>query len=315
MLSNINLNLLRSLHVLLDECHVSRAAERLHITQSAMSRQLAQLRELCGDPLLVRDGNRLVPTARALTLQSKLLGLLDEFEHLFSAPSFVPEQWQGEFVFASSDYVAQYIFPAAAQALMQQAPRLNLSYRLWQPSYLTALLDSGIHLASTMLPQAPRDLSSVHIGQDSSVCLMRADHPLAQQSSLSLDAFLAYSHIKVTGGGDKDSATDRALGEKGLARRIALQVPFFTAAVNCLLQSDHLMVVPKHIAVNLAKNHPLVDLPLPLSTEAHQYWLMWHPKYDSDLAHRWAREVVLAIMLSCQYSIGMISDHYRHEEV
>lgn len=98
MLSNINLNLLRSLHVLLDECHVSRAAERLHITQSAMSRQLAQLRELCGDPLLVRDGNRLVPTARALTLQSKLLGLLDEFEHLFSAPSFVPEQWQGEFV-------------------------------------------------------------------------------------------------------------------------------------------------------------------------------------------------------------------------
>jgi len=76
MLNNINLNLLRSLHVLLEECHVSRSAARLHITQSAVSRQLAQLRDLCGDPLLIRQGNQMIPTPRAIALKSKLDALL-----------------------------------------------------------------------------------------------------------------------------------------------------------------------------------------------------------------------------------------------
>ena len=111
MLGNINLNLLRSLHVLLEECHVSRAAQRLHITQSAVSRQLSQLLDLCGDPLLVRDGNKLVPTNRALQLKDKLDDLLSEFDHLLDDKPFEPKDWQGELVLSSSDYVAQYILP------------------------------------------------------------------------------------------------------------------------------------------------------------------------------------------------------------
>ncbi|UUM32083.1 LysR family transcriptional regulator [Vibrio japonicus] len=304
-LNHINLNLLRSLQVLLDECHVSRAAERLNITQSAVSRQLSQLRELCRDPLLVRDGNALVPTPRAVAIQARLNDLLGEFESLLSDDLFDPKTWKQEFVISSSDYVAQHIMPDVVSVMVEQAPNVNIAYRLWQPDYLQQFNASGIDLASTMLPEQPESLSSIKIGEDKSVCLMRQGHPLLESTTVSCDNLVAYPHLKVTGGGDKDSSADVVLNELGFQRRIALKVPFFSAAINALMSSDYLMIVPEHIAVNLSNDYPLAYCPLPFETPHHQYWLMWHPKYDQDKAHQWMRELVLKAMRTSRYSIGM----------
>jgi len=306
MLSNLNLNLLRSLHVLLEECHVSRAAQRLHITQSAVSRQLSQLREVCGDPLLVRDGNHLVPTPRAVEMQDKLRNLLGEFDALLADKPFEPETWQHEFVLSSSDYVAQYILPDLISQTMVQAPKLNIAYRLWQPEFLEQFDQTGIHLASTMLAHKPEHLSCVEIGQDKSMCVMRNGHPLASHEYVTCADLVAYPHLKVTGGGDKDAHADTALAECGFQRRIALKVPFFSAAVNALKSSDYLMIVPEHIALHLARESDLIFRPLPLETREHLYWLMWHPKYDQDKAHQWMRSKVLYAMQTSPYSIGMI---------
>ncbi|AIW21667.1 LysR family transcriptional regulator [Vibrio coralliilyticus] len=304
-LNHINLNLLRSLQVLLEECHVSRAADRLNITQSAVSRQLAQLRDLCGDPLLVREGNALVPTPRALAMQEKLNLLLGEFEQLLHDKPFDPQTWKQEFVLSSSDYVAQYIVPDVVAVMVEQSPNVNLAYRLWQPEYLQQFGETGIHLASTMQPEKPDNVTSVKIGEDKSVCLMRKSHPLSVKQTLTEEELVGYPHLKVTGGGDKDSSTDIVLKSLGFERRIALKVPFFSAAVNALVSSDYLMVVPEHIALNLSANHNLEYRPLPFETEAHQYWLMWHPKYDQDKAHQWMREMVLHAMRTSSYSVGM----------
>ncbi|PTP79555.1 LysR family transcriptional regulator [Vibrio splendidus] len=305
MLGNINLNLLRSLHVLLEECHVSRTAQRLHITQSAVSRQLAQLRDLCGDPLLVRDGNKLVPTNRALLLKGKLDDLLGEFDHLLDDKPFEPQDWQGELVLSSSDYVAQYILPVIVAEVSAEAPNINLAFRLWQPNYLEALNESGIHLASSMFPTKPEHVSSIKLGEDKSVCLMSKSHPLAHQSALSAEDIVSYSHIKVTGGGDKDSYADIALKKKGLKRRVALQVPFFSSAGTVLMQDDYLMIVPEHIAYNLGRHLDTNYFSLPFDTETHTYWLMWHPKYDNDSAHKWAREKAFQAMQKSSYNISM----------
>ncbi|GMM89719.1 LysR family transcriptional regulator [Vibrio fortis] len=309
MLGNINLNLLRSLHVLLEECHVSRAAERLHITQSAVSRQLSQLRELCNDPLLVRDGNKLIPTSRALLLKDKLDALLGEFDHLLDDQPFDPKEWKGELVLASSDYVAQYILPNIVADVSEVAPHINLAYRLWDPSYLECLHDMGIHLASSMFPTKPEHVSSMKLGEDKSVCLMRSSHPLAQQETLSIDELVNFAHIKVTGGGDKDTQADIALKQLGYARRVALKVPFFSAACNVLNQDDYLMIVPEHIAYNLARHQALTYRSLPFETDSHTYWLMWHPKFDNDSAHKWVREKAYLAMQKSSYNISMISNH------
>ncbi|MBE8606310.1 MULTISPECIES: LysR family transcriptional regulator [Vibrio] len=315
MLSNVNLNLLRSLHVLLEECHVSRAAQRLHITQSAVSRQLAQLRDLCGDPLLVRDGNKLVPTNRALLLKGKLDDLLGEFDHLLDDKPFEPQDWQGELVLSSSDYVAQYILPVIVSEVSAEAPNINLAYRLWQPNYLEALNESGIHLASSMFPKKPEQVSSIKLGEDKSVCLMRKSHPLAQQLALSAKDIVNYSHIKVTGGGDKDSYADIALKKQNLKRRVALQVPFFSSAGTVLMQDDYLMIVPEHIAHNLGRHLETTYFSLPFDTEMHTYWLMWHPKYDNDSAHKWAREKAFQAMQKSSYNISMISNHNHDDDL
>lgn len=306
MLNNINLNLLRSLHVLLEECHVSHAAQRLNLTQSAVSRQLAQLRELSGDPLLVREGNLLVATPRALAMQPKLRELLEQCDQLMADKPFDPAMWQQEFVVSSSDYVAQYILPDVVAVMVEQAPKVNIAYRLWQPDYLECFEQSGIHLASTMLAQPPQQLSSITLGQDNSVCLMRQGHPLDTEPMMTCEHLIAFPHLKVTGGGDKDSQADIALKQQGYQRRIALKVPFFSAAVNALLSSDYLMIVPEHIARNLSRSYSLAYRDLPVVSDVHRYWLMWHPKYDQDKAHEWMRTKVLTAMQTSPYSIGMI---------
>ncbi len=229
MIKHINLNLLRTLQVLLDECHVSRTATRLYITQSAVSRQLNQLRELFNDPLLVRDGNRLLPTPKAEQLKLKLDGVLAECQELFASDEFEPAAWQGKVVMSSSDYVAQYILPDIVDQLQQQAPQLRLAYQLWSPDQLAQLAELDIQLVSTMLPQIPPELCGCSIGADYPVCVMRNEHPLANKESLTLDEFVNYNHLKVSGGGDKDSFVDQHLAELGLTRNIQFSVPFFSA--------------------------------------------------------------------------------------
>ncbi|WP_070971954.1 LysR family transcriptional regulator [Vibrio sonorensis] len=309
MKSNTNLNLLRTLQVLLTECHVSRTAQQLNLTQSAVSRQLAQLRDMYGDPLLVREGNVLRATPKALSLKSRLDELLNQFDSLLGEQSFDPKEWQTEFVLSSSDYLAQYILPDFASHVTREAPNLSLTFRLWQPDFLGHFHSTGIDLASTMLPQKPEYLSSIQFGEDGSVCLMKETHPLAAKLSLSREDLVKFGHIKVTGGGDKDSGVDRALEEKGLKRHIAFRIPFFSAAVNTLMQSHNLMVVPEHIAINLSVDNGLTHRPLNFDTPSQLYWLMWHPKYDHDPAHQWVRERALKFMRQSQFSEGMIIEN------
>ena len=304
MLNNINLNLLRSLHVLLDECHVSRTAERLNLTQSAVSRQLSQLRDLFADPLLVRDGNQLYLTPKAQELKRKLNDLFSEFEHLLEDKSFEPERWQGEVSFACSDYVAQYIFPELVEKISLIAPKASFEYHLWQPKLLDHLGNSPIKLASTLQSERPVGVSGWLIGEDDLVCVMRDSHPLAGKESITLEDLLSYQHIVITGGGDKDSEFDCSLRAQGLKKRVGLKVPFFSAAFNTLIKTDFLLVTPKHIARNMKQHLPIVNHALPLDIPAQKYWLIWHAKYDQDPAHKWIRTQALGVLQESMYSVG-----------
>ncbi|MCZ2720102.1 LysR family transcriptional regulator [Marinomonas sp. 15G1-11] len=303
MLRNTNLNLLRSLHILLEECHVTKAAARLHISQSAVSRQLAQLRDLCQDPLLVRNGNQLIPTAKAVMLKTRLDSLLGEFDELLTDVPFEPKGYQGEIVFASSDYVAQYLFPDIAQYLTQQSPKLDISFQLWKPDLINMLHESGIHLASSMLTQKPDNVSSIYLGSDIPVCVMASHHTLAEQDQITVQDIVKYTHIKVTGGADKDSSVDRQLADKGYSRRITLKVPFFSTAMNLLTNSDRLIILPEHIAMNLARHWDIKTHVLPFETQEQKYWLFWHPKFDNEPAHKYFRYEIARILSTSKYGV------------
>ncbi|MCE0496089.1 LysR family transcriptional regulator [Vibrio salinus] len=305
MFQNTNLNLLKSLHILLQEAHVSNAAKRLHISQSAVSRQLAQLREMCNDDLLVRSSNYYVLTPKAEILKAKLDSFLGDFEHLLSDITFEPENWSGELIISSSDYVAQYVLPSICSRLNLLAPQLKINYQLWNPVNIERLHELGIDIASTMLPEKPHGVSSLFIGSDYSVLVMRKKHPLSSKKNISVNELLSYPYIKITGGADKDSIVDQQLSLLNHHREIYLQVPFFTAAVSRLVQTDALMVVPLHIAKNLSKFWSITHKNLPFDMGINKYWLIWHPKFDNDVSHKWVREQIVLSMQDNENSIHL----------
>ncbi|ODN42108.1 LysR family transcriptional regulator [Piscirickettsia litoralis] len=309
-MSHHNLNLLRTLQTLLDECHVTRTAERLNLTQSAISRQLSQLRDIFDDPLLVREGNNLLLTPRALSLKNKITGLLNQCDSLFEPVTFNPATWQGNVTLSSSDYVAQHILPDIISLLSDQAPNLNITYRLWSPEYLTQLGHLDIQLASTMITHIPDDLCKAKIGADRPVCVMRANHPLAKKQKLTINDFIDYHHISISGGGDKDSFVEEQLTKINRQRTIRHTVPFFGSALNTLCQTDMLLVIPEHIAINMKLLYDIHYTKLPIPTPRYQYWLIWHPKYNNEPSHQWLRNKALALTKNSMYSMASDSHEF-----
>ncbi|MGN5189900.1 LysR family transcriptional regulator [Aeromonas veronii] len=285
-----NLNLLPTLKVLLETRNISRAAELLHLSQPSISKQLAQLRNEFDDELLVREGQRWLLTPRAELLAAQLADSLSALERLYEAPGFDPSRCERVFRLASSDYVAQHILPDICAALAKEAPLAALEYSLWDKRQLPQLWQSELDLVSTITEQVPEQIRGLHQGEDRLAVLMGRHHPLAGKA-LSLDDYLAWPHLQVSGGGDKDSPVEQVLAPQGLSRRWFARVPFFQAAVEVLLRTDCLMTTPAHIAWQLSCGHELTFVDLPFATRDQQYYLLWHQRHHQDPAHRWFREL------------------------
>ena len=284
-----NLNLLPTLKVLLETRNISRAAELLHLSQPSISKQLGQLRSEFGDELLVREGQRWLLTPRAESLAAALADSLGALDRLYAAPEFAPERCERVFRLASSDYVAQHILPDICAALARAAPRAALEYSLWD---------------KRQLPQLPDQIRGLHQGEDRLVMLMGRHHPLSGTAP-SLDDYLTWPHLQVSGGGDKDSPVEQVLAPLGLSRRWFARVPFFQAAVEVLLRTDCLMTTPAHIAWQLSREHALSFRDLPFATRVQQYHLLWHQRHHLDPAHRWFRELAYPFLRDhLQFTLG-----------
>ena len=301
-MDHLNLNLLKALQVLLQTRNVTRAADQLHLTQSAMSRQLGQLREYFDDPLLIRDGNEYLLSTRAKQLLPRVQDILGQIGELKQTPAFDPAACQRRFSFACSDYVAQFIFPDILQQLALQAPQIDIAYRMWQPDWLNKVGQLALDLVSTVSLDSAESLCSLHMGQDSPVCLLAEDHPLARQNGFELDDMLAHPFLQLSSGGDKDSFFDRLLTRQGKQRRVRYEVPFFAAAFPALAGSDMLLITPAHIARNAAALYPLTFCELPVAAPAFNYYLYWHELHDADPAHRWLRECIAGQIKASLYS-------------
>jgi DNA-binding transcriptional LysR family regulator len=131
---------------------------------------------------------------------------------------------------------------------------------------------------------------------------MREGHPLCGKA-LSEDDFLAWSHVRISGGGDKDSFVDKYLRSTGRSREILLDVPFYAAAMRVVSDSSMLVTLPEHIAVRLATLYPVVWSPLPFIEHVHRYWVLWHGRTQHAPAHRWFRNLVHELWQESQFGI------------
>jgi DNA-binding transcriptional LysR family regulator len=289
-----DLNLLFTLDVLLAEASVARAAKRLRLSPSAMSRALARLREATGDPLLVRAGRGLVPTPRALALRERVSQLVEDgVAVLRPAEELDLERLVRTFTLGTSEGFAENFGPELIARASLEAPGVHLRFIHKIDKDGTALRDGGVDLETGVVGKstAPQ-LHAQALFRDRLVGVVRSGHSLIRDG-ITPAAFAAGRHIGVARrGADRGamSAIDEALGSMGLERRFATTVSGFASALALARASDLIACVPERHTGSLRAG--MASFPLPVATPEVTVCMLWHPRLHADAAHRWLRGCV-----------------------
>jgi DNA-binding transcriptional LysR family regulator len=306
LLEGIDLNLLVALHALLEERHVTHAAARLGITQSAMSRALSRLRDLLDDPLFVRTAQGMVPTARAQELAEPLaLGLGQVEAAIARRPPFDPATAKRTFRIGVFDYGEMALMPALVTRIMQIAPHVELASVALSREPFRDLEGGKLDIALGLPSHAARNLGigmtewpgvyAQHLFDDRFVCLVRDGHPSIKRT-LSLEAFAAATHAVISPFGRPGSFVDRLLAEQGFERRVVVNVSNFVTGPLLAASTDLLVTIPERVAKTFAPALALRVLPCPLELAALRMHQMWHERHQHDPGHAWFRGVVTQVL-------------------
>lgn len=283
-----DLNLLVTLDVLLAEGSVARAARRLRLSPSAMSRALARLREVTGDPLLVRAGRGLVPTPRALELRGQVGALVDGANAVLRpAARHDLERLERRFTLRSSEGFAETFGPRLIEMIAAQAPGVTLHF-LTKPDKESSPLRKGeVDVETGVIDeQTAPELRATSLFEDRWIGVARKDHPAAMKP-MTAAQFADLGHILVLRRGLHSGEVDEALHLAGLERRIATIVNGFSTAIALARQTDLIATVPGRHTEGLRKD--LHSFALPFQVAPFTVSMLWHPRMDGDLAHRWLR--------------------------
>lgn len=293
-LSDVNLNLLVSLDALVRERSVTRAAERLGVTQSAMSHTLRQLRTLFDDPLLVRGQGGMVPTPRAEAVIQPLRRGLGELRAALAEPAvFEPRQSTRTFRLAASDGVAVALLPGVLAILRDEAPGVDLDVVPFDRKTIGAQLDAAaVDLALGVGVPPLAGLRTRKLFDEHFVCLVAEGHPCVKQA-LDLETWTRLPHALVGTGTDGPGVVDRALAERGLTRRVALRIRSFLAAPLIVSQSGLVLTLAAGMARPFVDGLPLQQFPPPVELPRFMLRAVWHERYGGEAAMVWFREVVL----------------------
>ncbi len=286
-----DLNLLITLDVLLAEGSVARAAERLRLSPSAMSRALARLREATGDPLLVRAGRSLVATPRALELRAQVSQLVqDAGSVLRPAEKLNLKQLARTFTLRTRDGFVENFGPNLIARVSDEAPGVRLRFVQKLNKESNALRDGSVDLETGVVDETTSpELRTRALFQDRFIGVVRSGHALCE-GEVTPARYASGRHILVSRRGLETGAMDEALMASGLERDIATIIGGFSAALALARGSDLVATVPERHTGNLRAG--MHSFPLPVSTPAFTVSMLWHPRMDADAAHRWLRECV-----------------------
>ncbi|MBK3469939.1 LysR family transcriptional regulator [Pseudomonas carnis] len=283
-----DLNLLITLDVLLAEGSVARAAQRLRLSPSAMSRALARLRAATGDPLLVRAGRGLVPTPRALQLREQVSQLVqDAHAVLRPAHSLDLGAVVRTFTLRTSEEFVERFGPALLARIAQEAPGVRLRFVHKSDKHSALLRDGGVDLETGVVDVgASPEVLTQALFRDRLVGVVREGHPLSR-GPLSAARFAQGQHVYVSRRGQDRGQIDDALEAQGLVRQVSIVVAGFNTAIALARSTDLIASVPeRYISVPPRGLH---CFELPVTLPPFTVAMLWHPRQDADLAHRWLR--------------------------
>ena len=310
----LDLNLLRVFDEVMAERNLTRAADRLSMTQPAVSNALRRLREALGDELVRRSGHGIEPTPRALALWPTVREALAQLRQSLSPGDFDPSAASNAFVLTMADATAAQLIPPLVNILENEAPGVNLRVVPLTTRDPRQLLENGTadlaighfpgglaELGAQHLTDTPRAFEHQRLYSGHYVVVMRRDHPLAS-APLTLDAYCAARHLLVSFSGRAFGFVDEALAAVSRRRRVVLTVNQFFTAGRVVASTDLLTVLPRHFVEATGMADELVWQELPLAVPAVHVDALWHRQNGHSLAHRWLRAALVraAVQLPAQ---------------
>lgn len=283
-----DLNLLVTLNVLLAEGSVTRAAKRLQLSPSAMSRALARLREVTGDPLLVRAGRELVATPRAMALRDRVAQLVNDAQAVLRPVDALDlGRVRRVFTLRTSEGFVETFGPTLIDRLSIEAPGVQLRFVQKPDKDSKSLRDGLIDLETGVVEgDTGPELRTQVLFHDRYVGVVRPGHMLAT-GTITPTRYAAERHVAVSRDALAKGLIDDALADEGVVREVATVVGGFATAISLTRSSGLVATVPERHTRGL--RHGLVDFELPIAVPTFQVSLLWHPRMEADPAHRWLR--------------------------
>lgn len=300
----LDLNLLRVFDAMMLDLSTVRAGERIGLSQPAVSSALGRLRHIIGDDLFVRDGNRMVPTSRALQLKEPVRKALIEIEDALSATSvFDPRTASRSFMLIGSDYFSTLLMPRLAARVTPEAPSVTLQMIDHPSSEIFGLLSEGkADLVVDRFLQPPEWIASRKLFRSHLVCIARQGHPtlaasgIRPGSQIPPETFCAIPQVLRSADGSKTGTVDPALARHGMTRNVVMTVPHFQAVALAVATSDLMGSIPVHFARLVAERLDLdIYLP-PFESPSMDVTMYWHRRLDRDAANVWLRNHIAAVL-------------------
>ena len=295
-LLNVDLNLLKVLHALIEERNVTRAGERIGRSQPAMSNALNRLRAMFDDPLMVRGAGGLQLTPRAEALKDPLDAILHNIEDcLITDADFEPASAEGIFRIAAPDYISLPVMPKLAAYVSKTAPGMDIHVITEdrEPA-LDALDKNRADIALGNFSNVGNNTLKAPLFKEGFVCLVRKGHP-ALKGIFTTEKMLSYPHLLVSAAGARAGIFDTILDQIDKKRRIAVSVSHFLPAPYLLEDSDMMGVFTRSVSRMLRQSFKLVECELPFAAAHFEASMVWHARSEKDPALRWLRAQIRSI--------------------
>jgi DNA-binding transcriptional LysR family regulator len=290
-LRQADLNLLVVFTVLAEERNVSRAAERLLLSQPAVTRALQRLREMFHDELLVRVTGNYELTPKGQSLLKEVETMLPRLDRLLAGSTFDPSTEAARFRLSGSDYASYVVGIPLAKHFMESGNGLSFDFSPLSDEVFEAMDRGRIDLLLYADDgNVPAHLSRTTIFEEEFVCVVSKDSPYAHK--ITLNQYLEAVHIGIAILGGSQTIPDQRLASSGLKRNYAFRVPYFEVAIRTVPGTKLIATVPKRIAISEGQNSGWRVVKAPKPMERFRYLMAWHSRMESDAAHLWLRSVV-----------------------
>jgi DNA-binding transcriptional LysR family regulator len=297
-LNQIDLKLLQALQVLIEEGSVTRAAERLHITQPAMSKTLQKLRDTLNDPLFTRTGQGLIPTPKTQQLSLRLPELLQQLYALVSEEGFNPAESRARFRIATVEMVSFTFFSPLVQSLFPMAPNMQIIESTLGDSYLDDLASGKLDFTVHLTTSCPDGFHATPLASATAGCMMREDHPLSAITQMSMEDYLHYPHVRVYFSRmtlNDVGFVDQLLASIGKRRHIMFETTHVNTAIDILRNTDCLMVGSLFSTSPNPASYGVCERPFPTEIDFPelQFALIQHERTLNSPAHNWLKQQIV----------------------